>query len=82
MKPEHAPEWRARIVIDPRILGGRPVIKGTRVPVQIIVGELAGGSTISEVCDGYLLEEQDVRAALAYAAELLAEEKVYALPGR
>ena len=71
-----------RIVIDPKIMGGKPVIKGTRVPVQVIVGALAEGITAEEVCKEYRVTLEDVQAALAYAAEALAEEKVHALPRR
>ena len=62
--------WQDRIAIDRQIMGGKPVIKGTRVPVQVVVGSLAGGSTVEgELCEGYSVTERDVRAALAYAAE-------------
>jgi uncharacterized protein (DUF433 family) len=73
---------KARIVIDPKILGGKPVIQGTRVPVQVIVGALAGGMPVKDVCKEYRVTAEDVQAALAYAAEALAEEKVHALPRR
>ena len=56
-----------RIAIDAGVMGGKPVIKGTRVPVQMIVGALAGGDTIEDVCTGYKVTEEDVRAALTYA---------------
>ena len=75
-------DWRTRIAIDPDIQGGKPVIKGTRVPVQVIVGGLAKGMTVEQVCDEYVLKEADVRAALTYVTEVLAEETVYALPSR
>ena len=55
--------WEARITLDREVLGGKPVIKGTRVPVQVIVGALAGGSTVQDVCEGYSIAEEDVRAA-------------------
>ena len=71
-----------RIVIDPAVMGGKPVIKWTRVPVQVIVGALAGGMNVQEVSDEYRVTVEDVQAALAYAAETLAEEKVHALPHR
>jgi uncharacterized protein (DUF433 family) len=74
--------WQDRITIDPEIMGGKPVVKGTRVPVQVVVGSLAGGSTIEQVCEGYSVTEEDVRAALAYAAEVLGQERLYALPSR
>jgi uncharacterized protein (DUF433 family) len=75
-------DWEARIVIDPKVQGGKPVIKGTRVPLEVIVGALAGGDTIEEVCESYNITALDVRAALAYAAEMLHEERVFAIPGR
>ncbi len=73
---------KTRIVIDLKVMGGKPVIRGTRVPVQVIVGALAGGMTLAEVCKEYRVTIEDVQAALAYAAEALAEEKVHALPRR
>ncbi len=73
--------WQNRIAIDPEVMGGKPVIKGTRVPVQVIVGSLAGGDTIPAVCKSYRVTEDDVRAALAYAAEVLGQERLYAFPG-
>ena len=71
-----------RIVINAKVMGGKPVIKGTRVPVQIIVGSLAGGMTKAQICKEYHVTLGDIQAALAYAAEALAQEKVHALPGR
>jgi uncharacterized protein (DUF433 family) len=66
------------VVSDPGILGGKPVIKGTRVPVALILGKLAGGMSIDEVTYEYYISLADVRAALGYAAQRLAEEIVYA----
>lgn len=74
--------WKQRIAFSDRILGGKPVIKGTRVPVQVIVGSLAGGMDIEEICREYRVTSRDVHAALAYAAEVLTEERVHALPHR
>ncbi len=73
--------WEDRIAIDADVMGGKPVIKGTRVPVQVIVGALAGGDTVEDVCTGYSVTEEDVRAALTYAAGVLGEERLHALPG-
>ena len=73
-------EWEARIDIDPGIQGGRPVIKGTRVPLYVLIGGLAGGDSIEEICESYRVTPDDVRAALAYAAEIIYEERVYAVP--
>jgi uncharacterized protein (DUF433 family) len=69
-----------RIVIDPKIHHGKPVIKGTRLPVVRIIGGLAGGMSIEEVCRDYEISEEDVRAALDYAAELIDKERVYPIP--
>ncbi|MBN1947027.1 MAG: DUF433 domain-containing protein [Bradymonadales bacterium] len=68
-----------RIVADPSIRFGRPVIEGTRVPVERVVGSLAGGMSIEEVTQEYDLTREDVLAALAYAARLLAEERIRAV---
>lgn len=73
--------WRRFIAVDPKVQGGLPVIKGTRVPVQILVGSLAGGMEVEEICEQYRVTPVQVKAALAYAAEVLAEERVYALAG-
>jgi uncharacterized protein (DUF433 family) len=72
MSQEIAP----RIVVDPRVRAGKPVIAGTRVPVELIVGKLAGGMTTEEVAAEYELSAEDVRAALGYAAAVLASEEV------
>ena len=68
-----------RIAIDSKIQHGKPVIRGTRVPVVRIVGGLAGGMSVAEVCREYEIAEDDVRAALEYAAELVDSEEVYPL---
>jgi uncharacterized protein (DUF433 family) len=68
-----------RIVIDPRIQHGKPVIRGTRVPVARLVGGLAGGMTIAEVMGEYGVSNEDVCAALSYAAALVEDEIVYSL---
>ena len=58
-----------RIVIDPRIQHGKPVIRGTRVPVARIEGGLAGGMTIDEIVRECGVTDDDLRAALSYADE-------------
>jgi len=60
------------------ILGGKPVITGTRVPVDLVLGQLASGMTTEEVCYEYHLAPEQIRAALGYAAQRLSEEVVYA----
>lgn len=69
-------EIAPRVVIDEKIRFGKPVIKGTRVPVDVIVGEIAAGMTVEEVCEEYDLKRADVFAALQYAAQLLKREQV------
>jgi uncharacterized protein (DUF433 family) len=60
-------EITPHITVDPKVRFGKPVIKGTRVPVQVVVGKIAGGMTIDEVCEQYDLTREDVLAALRYA---------------
>jgi uncharacterized protein (DUF433 family) len=62
------------VTVDPRILGGRPVIRGTRVPIDLVVGKLGGGMTLEQVMDQYDLRREDVLAALRYAAHLVSVE--------
>ena len=69
-----------RITIDPAVHHGKPVITGTRVPVARIVGGLAGGMSAEAICREYEVTDDDVRAALLYAAELVESEEVYPLP--
>lgn len=71
-----AVEIAPRITVDPKVRFGKPVIKGTRVPVDIVVGKLAGGMSVEEVAREYGITEEDVRAALQYAAYLLSTEEV------
>ena len=73
--------WRDRIVVDPDVLVGKPVVKGTRISVELVVDLLARGYTKEQELEQYdHLTAEDVQACLAYAAEILQSEKVYALP--
>jgi uncharacterized protein (DUF433 family) len=69
-----------RIVIDPRIQHGKPVIRGTRTPVARVVGGLAGGMSFDEVAQAYGITQADIRAALSFASQLLDQEEYHALP--
>ncbi len=69
-----------RIIIDPRICHGKPVIRGTRTPVAIVLGSLAGGMSGEEVQREYDLSPDDIQAALAFAAQRVEEEQYYPLP--
>ena len=66
------------ITLDPQVVHGRLVIAGTRVPVEAIVGELAGGSSFEDIVQDYHLTNEQIRAALAYATQLLSSTTVYA----
>jgi uncharacterized protein (DUF433 family) len=68
--------YEDRIVIDPAVRHGKPIIKGTRVPLEIIIGSLAGGMQIEEIVKEYDLQKEDVLAALAYAARIIASEEI------
>jgi uncharacterized protein (DUF433 family) len=66
-----------RITFDPQIIGGRACIRGMRIPVSVIVGQIAHGATVEEVLADYPdLEREDIQQALEYAA-WLAQEEVY-----
>jgi uncharacterized protein (DUF433 family)/predicted nuclease of predicted toxin-antitoxin system len=69
-----------RIVIDPAICHGKPVIRGTRVPVTVVVGSLAGGMTFDDVQREYDITADDIRAALRFVGELAEQESVHPLP--
>jgi len=72
-------EIAPRIVVDPDVRFGKPVIRGTRVPVQLVIAKLAGGMGTAEVAEEYGLERDDVLAALAYAAQALSNEEIRAV---
>jgi len=72
-------EIAPRITVDEKVRFGKPVVKGTRVPVDLILGKLAGGMTYEEVMVEYDLAREDILAALNYAAKYLAEEKIRAI---
>jgi len=72
--------WQQRIIIDPEILVGKPVIKGTRLAVEFIVGLLAEGWSEQDILDNYPgLTSEDIKACLGYARTVLQSERVYPL---
>ena len=72
-------EWRGRIVRDPEIMMGRPVIAGTRITVELVLRKLANGVPIEELLKSYpRLTADDIRAALAYASDALSMDEVVA----
>jgi uncharacterized protein (DUF433 family) len=58
------------VVVDPEIIHGKPVIAGTRIPVALVLGQLAGGVTFEELEREYGLTREQAQAALGYAAQL------------
>jgi uncharacterized protein (DUF433 family) len=74
-------DWKERISIDPKVLAGKPIIKGTRIAVELILELLANGWTKEKIFKNYpQLKEEDITAALLYATEVLKAEKVYPFP--
>ena len=70
--------WEERIVVDPAVLTGKPVIKGTRLSVDFIIGLLAEGWSENEILRNYPgLVRDDILACLAYAQERLRSERIY-----
>jgi uncharacterized protein (DUF433 family) len=78
--PSKTMNWRDHISIDPDVAVGKPVVKGTRIAVELVIDLLGRGYTVEQVVRQYdHLTTADVQACLAYAAEVLQSEKVYAL---
>ena len=71
--------WRDHIHSDPAILGGKPVIRGTRISVELILEYFVDGASLESVLEAYdHITAEDVRAALAFAQEMVADEKALA----
>jgi len=74
-------DWREHIAVDPQILVGKPVIRGTRIAVELVIDLLARGYTKEQILDQYdHITDADIQACLGYASETLRSERVYALP--
>lgn len=66
-----------RIVIDPKIFGGKPIIRGRRLAVEHVLGMLAAGDSVETLLEGYpWLEQEDIQACLLYAHKLVGHERV------
>ena len=77
--PEAA-DWRDRFIVDPNILVGKPVVKGTRLAVEFVVELVAQGWSEDRILGNYpRLTREDIRACLKYASAALRAENVYAL---
>lgn len=74
-------KWQDRIVIDPEVLVGKPVIRGTRISVEFVIDLLARGWTAEKVLQEYEhLALEDIQACIAYAGDVLKSERVYPAP--
>ena len=73
-------DWQERIVVDPKVLGGKPAIKGTRLSVSLILELLASGSSEASILAGYSrLSVEDIRACLRYASDRVGRPKIPAI---
>lgn len=69
-----------RIEIDPAVMMGKPVIRNTRIPVELVLRKLSEGADTAEILDAYpRITEDDIRACLRYAADTIAHEAIYSL---
>lgn len=69
-----------RIEINPSVMQGKPVVRNTRIPVELLLRKLAEGATVEELLDAYpRLTEDDIQACLLYAADTIAHESVYSV---
>lgn len=74
-------DWRLHIHADPRILGGKPVVKGTRLGVEFILGLFAAGWTEQQVLENYpTLTPEALRAVFDFAVECVREQALYSVP--
>jgi uncharacterized protein (DUF433 family) len=73
-------DWRDRIVVDPAVAVGKPVLRGTRLSVGFVLDLLANGWTAEQLTQNYPgVSDDDVRACLAYAKDAVEQERVYPL---
>jgi uncharacterized protein (DUF433 family) len=69
-----------RIEINPAVMQGKPVIRNTRIPVELLLRKLSEGATVEELLDAYpRLTKGDIQACLAYAADAIAHEETYSV---
>jgi len=72
--------WEERIIVDPQVLVGKPIVKGTRISVEFVVDLLARGWTSEQILQEYdHLTPEDIQACLGYASDVLKSERVYLL---
>jgi uncharacterized protein (DUF433 family) len=72
--------YRQYITVDPNVLFGKPAIRGTRIPVDLVLDELAGGTSIEQLLEEYpRLTREAINAVFAFAADTLRAEVIYPL---
>ncbi|MFH1452613.1 MAG: DUF433 domain-containing protein [Armatimonadota bacterium] len=72
-------DYKKRITIDPKIMLGKPIVKGTRITVELILKKLSEGISIEKLLKAYpKLKKEDVSAALQYSAEVIGGEELLA----
>ena len=70
--------WQQRITLDPRVLGGKPTIRGLRISVEQVLRALGKAVPVDDLLRDYPeLEREDIQACIAYAADRVAEERVF-----
>ena len=75
--------WEERITLNPKVLVGKPTIKGTRIAVEFVIDLLSRGWTFDRILGEYdHLATEDIQACLRYASETLKSERVYLMPNR
>jgi uncharacterized protein (DUF433 family) len=70
-------DYENRVVRNPEVLGGKPVIKGTRIPVEVILRKLGDGLSFEDLLKAYpTLKKEDILAAISYSADIIKEEEL------
>ncbi|CAI4032183.1 hypothetical protein DNFV4_02611 [Nitrospira tepida] len=79
--PNHEDVLLKRITVNPRIFGGKPIIRGRRLAVEHVLAMLAAGDSHETILQGYpWMEPEDIQACLAYAHRLVGHERIEPLP--
>lgn len=74
--------WEDRIEINPKVLVGKPIVRGTRIAVEFVIDLMGRGWSVEQILQEYdHLTQEDIQACLLYASEMLKSERVYLVPG-
>jgi uncharacterized protein (DUF433 family) len=68
-----------RVIVDPQICHGKPVVRGTRVPVTVVLAALAGGDTFEDIQRDYEITAEDIRACISFANDEVSRQTYYPL---